>query len=94
MLLAEVREMESNLNQEANMNRTSWLRQDRARRKTLQAIPQHLCDLRDHERLVNQSATRIHLSDILNKPLPNRFGFHPRALSYHGREGSETYLRR
>lgn len=38
MLLAEVLEMESNLNREANMNRTSWLRQDRARRKTCKRL--------------------------------------------------------
>lgn len=38
MLLAEVLEMESNLNREANMNRASWLRQDRARRKTCKRL--------------------------------------------------------
>ena len=38
MLLAEVLEMESNLNREANMNRTSWFKQDRARRKTAKRL--------------------------------------------------------
>lgn len=38
---------------------------------------------RERERLVNQSSTRIHLSDIPNKPTSNRFNFHPEALSWH-----------
>lgn len=45
----------------------------------------------ERERLVNQSSTRIHLSDTSNKPTSNRFNVHPDALSWPGRTMTAAY---